>query len=42
MGREKWLPAIYNCNPRSRLTSFPCIDIESVLADEPANGRAIA
>ena len=42
MGREKWLPAIYNCNPRSRLTCFPCIDLEAVLADEPAGGRAIA
>jgi hypothetical protein len=26
------MPAIYNCNPRSRLTCFPFADIDTVLA----------
>lgn len=32
MSREPWMPAIYNCNPRSRLTCFPFADIDAVLA----------
>jgi hypothetical protein len=32
LSREPWLPAIYNCNPRSRLTCFPFADIDTVLA----------
>jgi hypothetical protein len=35
LGREDWIPAVYNCNPRSRITCFPHIDIDTVLS-EPA------
>lgn len=31
IARQEWLPRIYNCNPRSRLTAFPFADIEMVL-----------
>ncbi len=31
ISREEWIPEIYNCNPRSRVTFFSYIDIEAVL-----------
>ena len=31
IGRQKWIPKIYNCNPRSRLRCFPYADIETLL-----------
>lgn len=31
IGRQNWIPKIYNCNPRSRLTCFPDADIERLL-----------
>lgn len=36
LAREPWLPRIYNCNPTSKLTSFPFMDIESALLHRPA------
>jgi hypothetical protein len=33
LSREPWLPRIYNCNERSRVTCFPYADIESVLRE---------
>jgi len=37
LGRQDWIPRIYNCNPRSRLSCFPYADIEATL-----NAQAIA
>lgn len=31
LGRQDWLPEIYNCNPKSRVKCFPYADIEMVL-----------
>jgi hypothetical protein len=31
IGRQNWIPKIYNCNPRSRLTCFGYADIEALL-----------
>lgn len=31
ISREEWLPEIYNCNPRSRVTCFPYADVDAVL-----------
>lgn len=31
IGRQNWIPKIYNCNPRSRLTCFPYADVETLL-----------
>lgn len=31
IGRQNWIPEIYNCNPRSRLTCFPYVDVETLL-----------
>jgi len=31
IGREEWIPEIYNCNPRSRIRCFPFADIDEVL-----------
>jgi hypothetical protein len=31
ISREEWLPEIYNCNPKSRLTCFPHINIDTLL-----------
>lgn len=31
LGRQDWIPKVYNCNPRSRLKCFPYVDIETVL-----------
>ncbi|HKP73843.1 MAG TPA: hypothetical protein VJT82_12950 [Pyrinomonadaceae bacterium] len=31
LSRESWIPEVYNCNPRSRLTCFPHVDIDEVL-----------
>jgi hypothetical protein len=33
ISRQNWIPKVYNCNRRSRLTCFPHIDIETLLAD---------
>jgi hypothetical protein len=32
IGREDWIPEIYNCNPRSRVRCFPFADIDEVLS----------
>ena len=34
IGRQHWIPKIYNCNPRSRLRCFPYVDIEAVLGEQ--------
>ena len=34
LARQDWAPTIYNCNPKSRMTVFPFIDIETVLAHD--------
>jgi hypothetical protein len=34
LSRQDWAPAIYNCNAKSRLTAFPFIDIDTVLAHD--------
>lgn len=31
ISRETWLPRIFNCNPRSAMTCFPHVGIESLL-----------
>jgi len=31
IGREEWIPEIYNCNARSRIRCFPFADIDEVL-----------
>ncbi|MBC8031788.1 MAG: hypothetical protein H7Z16_17020 [Pyrinomonadaceae bacterium] len=31
LGRQDWIPKVYNCNPRSRVKCFPYADIEMVL-----------
>ena len=31
LSRQDWLPRVYNCNPKSRIKCFPCIDIETAL-----------
>jgi hypothetical protein len=31
LARQDWMPKIYNCNPRSRMTAFTSIDIEMAL-----------
>jgi hypothetical protein len=36
LAREPWLPAVYNCNPASKLTSFPFVSIEAALRSSPA------
>jgi hypothetical protein len=35
ISREEWVPAIYNCNPKSRLKCFPHADLETLLAGRP-------
>lgn len=34
LSRQDWVPTIYNCNAKSRMTAFPFIDIETVLAHD--------
>lgn len=34
LGRQDWTPQIYNCNPKSRMTAFPTIDIETMLSHD--------
>ena len=34
ISREDWIPRIYNCNPRSRLTCFAHMDIDELLTHE--------
>jgi hypothetical protein len=36
LGSQDWLPKIFNCNSRSKVTCFPYIDIDSVLSEPPA------
>jgi hypothetical protein len=31
ISRQEWIPKVYNCNPRSRLTCFPQIDLDTLL-----------
>lgn len=31
LGSQDWLPKIYNCNSRSRVTCFPYVDIDTIL-----------
>ena len=31
LGRQDWIPEIYNCNPNSRLTAFRSIDLDTLL-----------
>lgn len=31
LGRQDWIPKVYNCNPRSRVKCFPSADIDVVL-----------
>lgn len=31
LAREDWIPKIYNGNPRSRMTAFPSVDVDTVL-----------
>lgn len=33
ISRETWIPHIFNCNPRSALTCFPHVSIESFLSE---------
>jgi hypothetical protein len=33
LARQDWIPTVYNCNPKSRMTAFPFIDIAEVLAE---------
>ena len=33
ISRERWIPRIFNCNPRSALTCFPHVSIESFLSE---------
>lgn len=40
LGRQDWIPPVYNCNPKSRITAFPSIDIERVLAHEAEAHKA--
>jgi len=37
LGRQEWVPPIYNCNQRSRLTCFPYRDIDEVLMSDSAS-----
>jgi hypothetical protein len=43
IARQDWIPKIYNCNPKSRMTAFPAIDLERALAhdSEPHNSVII-
>jgi hypothetical protein len=34
LARQDWIPTIYNCNPKSRMTAFETIDIATVLAHD--------
>lgn len=36
IARQSWIPRIYNCNPRSRLTCFPFADLSTLLPLRPA------
>ena len=36
IARQSWTPRIYNCNPRSRLTCFPFVDLDTVVPLRPA------
>ena len=36
IAQESWIPRIYNCNPRSRLTCFPFVDADALLPLRPA------
>ena len=36
IARQSWIPRIYNCNPRSRLTCFPYADVDALLPLRPA------
>lgn len=34
LGRQDWIPKVYNCNPRSRVKCFPYADINEVLGTQ--------
>lgn len=34
LGRQNWLPKVYNCNPKSRVKCFPYADINEVLGSQ--------
>ena len=36
IARQPWIPRIYNCNPRSRLTCFPFASLDALLPLSPA------
>ena len=36
IAKQSWIPRIFNCNPRSRLTCFPFADIDALLPLRPA------
>ena len=36
LARQPWIPRIYNCNPRSRLTCFPFTSLDDLLPLSPA------
>ena len=45
LSRQEWIPQIYNCNPKSLLSAFPFVDIDTVLpvaAEESERVVAIA
>jgi hypothetical protein len=41
LAHQDWVPKVYNCNPRSRMTALPTIDIDSVL-DLRVEARSVA
>ncbi len=34
LGRQDWIPRVFNCNSRSRVKCFPYVELETVLADQ--------
>ena len=40
LARESWLPAIYNCNPASKLKSFPHMSVDMAIESSPARPLA--
>jgi hypothetical protein len=39
LARQDWVPRIYNCNPKSRMTALPTIDIDKVLEQDVETHR---
>jgi hypothetical protein len=42
LARQDWVPRIYNCNPKSRMTALPTIDIDKVLEQDVEAHRIAA